>query len=363
MKKVLIIGPFPNPISGVALANEVVKDVLDKSEEFTTETIDTSYPIFQDAVGSFSFKKFIFFLQINYRVIKIIKNDIVYITPGQTFFGITKYTLFILVSSLLKKELIIHVHGNYLGAQYKNLKGIKKRFFYFLISKFTKGIVLSNSLKQNLTPFIKEKNLYVLFNFAQNYLIDNDLKINTSGLKISYLSNLMEEKGIFYLLDALRELEVNNIPYKAKIAGNIDDSLKTTINKKINDLKNTEYLGVVYGREKKELLEWSTIFVLPTFYKMEGQPISILEALATENVIIATAHAGIPDIIKNRTHGYIVKPKDSESILDSFLYLNSNKVKISEISKNNKTYFTKNFTIEIFSKKIIKIFKENNATT
>jgi glycosyltransferase involved in cell wall biosynthesis len=152
-------------------------------------------------------------------------------------------------------------------------------------------------------------------------------------------------------------MEIKNVPYKAKIAGNIDEGLKDIIKEKIDALKHTDYLGVVYYQEKKELLDWSTIFVLPTFYKMEGQPISILEALSTENVVIATDHAGILDIIKNKTHGYIVKPRDSVSILDSFLYLNSNKGKISEIGKNNKKYFTKNFTIEIFSKEIIKIIK------
>ena len=59
MKKVLIIGPFPKPISGVSLANKVVKDVLRKSNKFNVDEINTSYPVFEDAVGSFSIKKLI----------------------------------------------------------------------------------------------------------------------------------------------------------------------------------------------------------------------------------------------------------------------------------------------------------------
>ncbi|MGK0457399.1 MAG: glycosyltransferase involved in cell wall biosynthesis [Polaribacter sp.] len=359
MKKVLIIGPFPNPISGVSLANKVVKEVLDHSSEFQTDFINTSYPIFEDAVGSFSFKKLLFFLNININIIKIFKNDIVYITPGQTFFGITKYAFFILLSSILKKELIIHVHGNYLGTQYQELKGIKKKIFYLLISKFTKGIVLSVSLKQNLTPFLKEKDIHVLFNFAQNYLVENETEVDTSILKIAYLSNLMEEKGIFQLLDSLKDLENKQIHYEAKIAGNIDVNLKDIILEKILKLKHTTYVGVVYNNEKRTLLNWSNIFVLPTFYKMEGQPISILEALATNNVIISTKHAGITDIVEENKNGYLVEKKKSQSITNKFIYLDENKSKILDISKYNKKYFTKNFTIEIFSKEIIKIIKEN----
>lgn len=360
--KVLIIGPFPEPISGVSLANQVVKEVLEKSDEFAIDSINTSYNIFEDAVGSFSIKKFIFFLKINFSIFKIFKNDTIYITPGQTFFGITKYSLFILLSSILKKEIIIHVHGNYLGKQYIELTGLKKKFFYFLVSKFTKGIVLSASLKKNLTPFLKGKNIYVLYNFAQNYLINNSLKVDNSILKISYLSNLMEEKGIFLLLDSLKELESKKIKYEAKIAGNIDAGLKEDILSKISRLKYTSYVGVVYNEDKKGLLNWSNIFVLPTFYKMEGQPISILEALATRNVIISTKHAGINDIIEENKNGYLVEKKNSESITNRLVYLNENKSKILEISNYNKMYFTKNFTIEIFGREIIKIITANATT-
>ena len=355
MNKILIIGPFPEPISGVSLANKVVKEVLENSNDFQILEINTSYPIFEDAIGRFSFKKLIFFLKINFKFTMIFNSDIVYITPGQTFFGILKYSFFILLSSVLGKELIIHVHGNYLGTQYNKLQGIKKKTFHFLISKFTKGIVLSKSLMTNLTPFISHKRIHILNNFAEDYLIDHSQQHQPDKLHICYLSNLMEEKGIFYLLEALQGLEKRNIPYIAKIAGNIDEEIKGEILKKINNLKNTTYLGLVYKGDKKELLNWSTIFVLPTFYKMEGQPISIIEALATGNVIITTNHAGIPDIISHKINGYIVPQKDGLGILNILLYLHENKNQILNISNYNKTYFVNNFTLKKFETEIIKI--------
>ncbi|QOD59673.1 glycosyltransferase family 4 protein [Polaribacter haliotis] len=352
MNKILIIGPFPDPISGVSLANKVVKEELDKSSNFKTDIINTSYPIFQENIGTFTFHKLFFYLKLNVKALKVFRNDTIYITPGQTFFGILKYTVFIFLASLLNKELIIHVHGNYLGNQYQKLKGIKKKIFYFLISKFTKGIVLSSSLRDNLLPFLDESKIFVVYNFAEDYLYNNSLPSTYDKLKIIYLSNLMEEKGILFLLDTLKELEKQEINYEAKIAGNIDESLKDLILEKINNLQNTSYEGVVYREEKKKLLEWSNIFALPTFYRMEGQPISILEALATQNVIIATNHAGIPDIIKTEINGYIVEPKSSNSILEPLLFLNENKFKIKEIADANKKYFIDNFTVKNFTEKI-----------
>ena len=360
--KFLLVGPFPDPVSGVSLANKIVLENLESSKSYKADFVNTSYPVFEDAIGSFSIKKALFFVKINVKALKVFKNDIIYITPGQTFFGIAKYTLFILLSSILKKEIIIHVHGNYLGKQYSELSGIKKKFFYFLISKFTKGIILSRSLKNNLSPFLKTENIHVLNNFAQDFLYNHTEEKSFRELKICYLSNLMEEKGILQLLDALIILEEKKISYSAKIAGNIDENLKEIIRNKISSLKNTQYLGVVKGIEKRELLNWSTIFVLPTFYKMEGQPISILEALATSNVIISTKHAGIPDIIKHKKNGFLMETNKVNELVELFTYLDENRCKIKQISEYNKTYFINNFTVDIFESEFLKIIN-NSAKT
>ena len=357
MKKVLIIGPFPDPISGVSIANKVVKELLSADSDFLVETINTSYPSFDEQIGKFSIKKFLFYLSLNLSFFKIFKNNIVYITPGQTFFGVLKYSLFISITSLLKKELIIHVHGNYLGKEYQSLKGFKRVLFYFLVSRFTKGIVLSNSLKHNLTPFLEDKNIFSLPNFAQDYLYKEDKEFVKDELRIFYLSNLMKEKGIFCLLNALKNLEKNNIIYKAKIAGNIDQKYSKEILNLFTELKNTEYIGIVNGDDKKNLLEWGNVFVLPTFYKMEGQPISILEAMATTNLVVTTNHAGISDVFQDKINGYFVEKNNENSIQKILSYLAANKSELKKIAEYNKTFFLNNFTVDIFKKNLLEIIK------
>ena len=354
---ILLIGPFPEPLSGVSIANQVVNEVLSEDSQFEVDLINTSYSIFDEEIGKFSFKKAFFYLTLNLNILKIFKHKIIYITPGQTFYGILKYGFFIILGSVFRKELIIHVHGNYLGKEYQSLKGFKRVLFYFLVSRFTKGIVLSNSLKHNLTPFLEDKNIFSLPNFAQDYLYKEDKKFVKDELRIFYLSNLMKEKGIFCLLNALKNLEKNNIIYKAKIAGNIDQKYSKEILNLFTELKNTEYIGIVNGDDKKNLLEWGNVFVLPTFYKMEGQPISILEAMATENLVVTTNHAGIPDIFKDKVNGYLVKKNSIKSIQDILTYIATNKSEIEKIATYNKEYFLDNFTVNSFKKNLIKIIK------
>ena len=352
-----MIGPFPKPTTGVSLANAVVKDILEESQDFKVEFINTSLDHFDEKVGSFSFHKLFFNLKFNFKATKVLFNDIVYLTPGQTFFGLAKYSVFIVLASLFNKEIIIHVHGNHLGTEYKNLKGWKRRYFKWLLSKTTKGIVLSKSLRPNLSPFIPENAIFELNNFAEDYLFADLQSQKVEKLQLIYLSNLMEEKGILVLLDALAKLEANHIPYEAKIAGNIDITNEDVIKAKLAQLKNTSYVGVVNGESKKDFLGWGNTFVLPTFYTMEGQPISILEAMATQNVIVTTAHAGIPDVVENLVHGFFVEKEKERSIYECLVYLHKNLDKVESIATSNHTYFLENFSRKQFQSNLIAILK------
>ena len=65
-----------------------------------------------------------------------------------------------------------------------------------------------------------------------------------------------------------------------------------------NELEDyVTFHGVVGGDKKRDLLKRCDVFVLLTTYPNEGQPISILEAMGNGMVVVATDHAGIPDLI------------------------------------------------------------------
>lgn len=350
-----MLGPFPEPTTGVSLANKVAKEIFNKAPNIDVSIINTSYNRFDEQIGKFSFHKLLFYLSFYFRFGKVLRKDIIYITPGQSFFGVAKYSLFIILAKLFGKEIIMHIHGNHLGNEYHSLTGFKKKFFKYLVSKTDKGIVLSESLKGNMTPFISEEKIFVLYNFAEDYLIQKENPTEVTEMRIIYLSNLMEEKGVFYLLQALGELERNNIPYRAKIAGAIDAENKDKAESMLASLSNTEYLGIVRGDQKTEFLAWGNTFVLPTFYQMEGQPISILEAMATGNTIITTKHAGIPDIIKEGTNGYFVEKQEVESLYKKLSFLSANPEEILRLSINNRKEFQQKYTLKQFEISLLQI--------
>ncbi|MCJ8505906.1 glycosyltransferase family 4 protein [Kocuria flava] len=67
-------------------------------------------------------------------------------------------------------------------------------------------------------------------------------------------------------------------------------------------------VGPEYGDQVKARLAEADIFVLPSY--LEGQPIAILEAMASGLPVVGTAVGAVPDVIRDGVEGRIVEPGD-----------------------------------------------------
>jgi glycosyltransferase involved in cell wall biosynthesis len=356
---VLLIGPMSPPVTGCSVVNDLVLEKLDIEEGFNVKSINRAYPEFNEAIGNFSFKKVLFYVSQYFQATKIFKTDITYIAIGLTFFGVLKDAPFVLLSKLLGKQVVIHVHGNYLKTQYALLAGFEKKLFHYILSRANKGIVSSELLKDNLTPFLKEDAIFWMPYFVEKTLKDitEQEAINTDGLNILYLSNLMEGKGIFDVFKSLEILNKNKVPYKAKIIGGIDEEHKEKTFKYINSNSNISYFKPIRGKEKIEAYLSSNVFVLPTYYKMEGQPIALLEAMLTGNIIITTDHAGILDICSNK-NGFIVTKKSPNEIAEKLAVIANNPENFKDMMAYNHQYAKNNYTSQDFIYKLTTILKK-----
>jgi glycosyltransferase involved in cell wall biosynthesis len=356
--KILIIGPLPNPLDGCSISNDTLCRNLRKRKIFY-QTINTNTKIVSSKQGSnFSLLKAVSFLKVYVECYKIFSSDVIYTTPGQTFFGILKYSPFYLLCKLLGKPYIIHLHGNYLGTEFQSLQGVRKKIFHFLIASANRGIVLSESLRENFNGLLPRDKVFVVENFALNELFDNyDVtKKERNKPVILFLSNLIAEKGILEVLNALIAVKNANIEFKAYVAGKIEKEFEKSIFEKMQTIgDDIEYMGIINGEKKYSVLNSSNIFILPTYYKMEGQPISILEALAMGNIIITTKHAGITDILSDK-NGFFVEKKNALDIKNAILEIaNDINGQIEKFEKVNIEYAKNNFTEDLFSEKIITI--------
>lgn len=342
--KLLIIGPFPGPPKGISLSNQVVADGLFQ-RNWIIKKINTEHSDeVNGAIGDFSLEKLVF-LKNYFQSFKIVTTDVVYITTGITFFGVLKYAPFILAAKMLNKKTIVHVHSNHLKKEYQSLRGIKRNVFAALIASFDSGIALSHSLKDNLTPFLDADAIYELYNFVEDKVLLSEAEIlykkDFSEIRLFFLSNLLKEKGINLLLQVIKRLNEEGLFIKVKIAGNkiADNNLDDLL----AELSNVEYLGIVSGTAKQDLLIWGNVFCLPTFFSMEGQPISILEAMAFNALILTTKHAGIPDICSDENAVFCVENSEEDLYL-KLKFIVSNWSELQKKGVTNGVYAREKFT-------------------
>jgi glycosyltransferase involved in cell wall biosynthesis len=347
-----MIGPFYPPVSGVSSANETLRQAL--SQRYLVDHINMGYPTLKEDLGKFSIKKTVHSLRCYSKIYKMASARVVYMTPGQSFLGVMKYSPFLLLAQLLRKKTLIHVHGDNLHRQYEKLKGWKKKTFSEVLSGFDQGIVLSENLRKNLKPFLPEEKISIVHNFVDDKIlkaINSTVVANkdTSKLQILFLSNLMRQKGTLDLLKALLILKENGVEFEAVLAGELEAGTSDQVLSLIDKLEGqVTYSGTIRGQSKLDEFIRANVFVLPTFYQMEGQPMALLEAMATGNIVITTQHAGIPDIFVSGKNGFYVRKQDPTDLANKLMELSKILPECRHIMKTNYLETKEKYTVEAF---------------
>lgn len=103
---------------------------------------------------------------------------------------------------------------------------------------------------------------------------------------------------------------------------------------------NITFLGVITQDEFRIILIESLAFVQHSITAdngdKEGTPVAILEASGAGLPVIATNHAGIPDVILHKETGILVAEKDAEGMTDAMLELLKNPDYAKELGAKGK---------------------------
>ena len=182
--------------------------------------------------------------------------------------------------------------------------------------------------------------------------IDSDVKI------ILYVGQLIPRKGLIYLIDAIPQIldEHNKACFVFVGNGPQKDGLEKLCREK-NIQTNVRFVG---GVELERLIDWNSIadiFALPSL--SEGRPTVIYEAMSCELPIIATDVGGVSEQVENGYNGFVVKPRDSNALVDSITYLLENDDLRKDMGRNSrKRIIEQGWTWDNHAKNVIEIYKK-----
>jgi colanic acid/amylovoran biosynthesis glycosyltransferase len=176
------------------------------------------------------------------------------------------------------------------------------------------------------------------------------------------IARLVEKKGHKYFLSALQTIIKKNPNTKYLIIG--DGPLEEELVNQVKELKiekNVDFLGSVSPDLLSKYYNKSDIYVLPSVTAsdgdIEGTPVSIMEAQASGLPVISTFHSGIPEIIKDKQTGFLVKERDVEDLIEKTNVLIKNPDLREKMGKQGRKFVMDNYNHTSLSKKLVKMYK------
>jgi len=151
------------------------------------------------------------------------------------------------------------------------------------------------------------------------------------------------QKGHKYLFNAVRSLANQRKDFKVLVVG--DGILREELQKQVANLNIQDHIIFAgFQTNIPRFLGIMDVKVLPSLY--EGLPLGVIEALAMEKPVIATAVDGTPEVLTHNETGLLVPPKDSEALCKAMMFALDHKEKMREMGKKGRLFVLKHFTLE-----------------
>lgn len=353
---ILFVGPLPPPTHGQSVAFEEAYFKTHANKFVVNQNFENKLLFNKIISTSLSLIKITYFLFFK-------KIDIIYFTCSRSKFGSTKDIYLLSLANILKIKVVNHLHGADFHDFYEQLGSVYKRILHWSYANIDTSIVLLPSMQNQFLNTWPDMNIEIIANFYSSELDVINKKNKHETIELLYLSNLLASKGILDLLDAVSILDEHDINYRLSIAGAFlsDDHLSSKeiekeFRKQIQDNTNITYLGTIHGDKKVETLEKSDIFLLPTYYKTEAFPISILEAMRAGNVIITTNHNYLPEVV-NENMGTLIPIKSPKSIFMAIKKYIENRRLLKKVQDYNIAYSKKHYSSDKFINHLNQVFE------
>lgn len=322
----LLVGPLPPPAHGQALAFEMLCDEL-RARNYDCRVINVQGKS-PSSLGQLTFKRSIETLSVCARFVKgvISRYRHVYITVSRSRVGFMRDLVMIWIAWLWGCSIVVHVKGGNYDVFYRT----QPQYWQFLIRhtlRRTRCIIVLSERLRDMFAFdltLRERTAVVPNSpsFALNAPSRGRHLRQDRPVRLLFLSNLIQSKGYFDVLEAVTILQKTTaMRLEAIFAGHFlsspDDSVPMSPEQAevkfheyvaANGLKDIiRYVGPVIGEAKRRLLETSDFFLLPTRYFTEGQPLSLIEAMSYGCVAISTNYRAIPDLVVDGVTGVLIE--------------------------------------------------------
>jgi len=222
-------------------------------------------------------------------------------------------------------------------------------------------ISVSKRLKQYYESKYKTAVFYIPSGCSESKIIALNHMNAKFGLEpfkyILFLSRLVPEKGIHYLIEAFKNIKRDD--FRLVVAGGSSPQ-----DKYVKDLKDAAksdrriiFTGYVSQEEVHELYSNAYLFVLPS--ELEGMPAVVLEALSHGCPVLVSDIEENLDIIRgeNQLYGFVHKAGDSINLPRELMFLLEHPERVNELRNPGSHFVTNKYSWDKAVEKTYDVYK------
>lgn len=359
--RILFITPLPPPIHGSAMVSQYIRNSRKIQASFSCDFVNLSTSRRMDEIGKKSVKKLFRFINAYITIfLKLLfhRYDLCYLAITCHGIGFLKDMPFVLLCKWLGKNVTIHQHN-------KGMHNYVHRFLYrkllSMAYRNTNVILLSWKLYPDVERIVKKEQIWICSNGIPD-MKEPFLRTYQESLisQLLFLSNLVESKGVYVLLDACVVLKDQGYRFVLHLVGGESKEInRALLDEQIERRGLKEYViyhGPLYGEDKEQLFREADIFVQPTFE--DCFPLTIVEAMQHGLPVVSTVEGAIPDMVIHGETGYVCEPKNPYQLAKYLKKLLNDSELRQQMGKNACCRYKERYTLEAFEKSLQRILSD-----
>lgn len=320
-QRIIAIYTAGKGITGQMAATHVLLDILRKEQsqisEYRLPTLNRNSGNRFLAKFGYLFRLLLAWLRLPAYLFK--RFDYIYLNVGQTMTALLRDLVpFYLLTQFNRAQGCVSMHGNVFMDWEKG--DLCSRLLSLIISKADHVTVLGTNQREKLISLgVTSTKIVVLPNTCDLPPLDKGTvhkKHQEAIIRIVFLSNLIDSKGYPEFLEAMELLaQETSRSIEITLCGRLMQSdfgtrfssqseARQWIEQKIDSINShspnvrVRWIEGAFGDEKKNLLYAAHIFIFPSQYRVEAQPIVLLEAMASGLAIITSRVGEIPETMQ-----------------------------------------------------------------
>ena len=316
-QKCIAMVQLPPPMHGAAAMNLHAVDALARCTDLTV--LEMRFGKELGDIAKFSLRKVAIALwllvKLGFHLPRAKAFYICFAPSGAAFY---RDCLYVLLAKLFGVPAILHLHGQGLATMRQN-RGVAR--LQRLVFANQTAIVLGSRLMDEVDSLPCTK-----------VIIPNALPTSTFApqgtakwtahqpVRLLYLSNLFRAKGIETLLKATARLIKDGVAVTLDIAGAPGDITAQKLKHLLSEHAIghiATYHGAVNADQRTALFDTSDLFVFPSAYTNEAQPLVVLEAMAAGVPVITSDIATLPEFVRDGETGRLCQPDAPDKLAHS----------------------------------------------